>query len=40
MSAASIDRYPKATDRIRGVSTTKPSPLRWPSNTIRKGRFW
>jgi hypothetical protein len=39
MSAASIDRYlapAKATDQIRGVSTTKPSPLLRASITIRK----
>lgn len=39
MSAASIDRYlkpAKAGDRIRGVSTTKPSPLLRSSITIRK----
>jgi hypothetical protein len=39
MSAASIDRYlapAKATDQIRGVATTKPSPLLRASITIRK----
>ena len=39
MSAASIDRYlapAKATDRVRGVSTTNPSPLLRASITIRK----
>ena len=39
MSAATIDRYlkpAKATDQIRGVSTTKPSPLLRSSITIRK----
>jgi hypothetical protein len=39
MSAASIDRYlapAKATDQIRGVSTTKPSPLLRASIKIRK----
>jgi hypothetical protein len=39
MSAASIDRYlkpAKATDQIRGISTTKPSPLLRSSITIRK----
>jgi hypothetical protein len=39
MSAASIDRYlapAKATDQIRGVATTKPSPLLRSSITIRK----
>ena len=39
MSAASIDRYLKparATDQIRGVSTTKPSPLLRSSIKIRK----
>jgi hypothetical protein len=39
MSAASIDRYlapAKATDRIRGLSTTKPSPLLRASIKIRK----
>lgn len=39
MSAASIDRYlkpAKATDQIRGVSTTKPSPLLRSSIKIRK----
>ena len=39
MSAASIDRYlapARATDQIRAVSTTKPSPLRRASITIRK----
>lgn len=39
MSSASIDRYlkpAKATDRIRGVSTTKPSPLLRSSIKIRK----
>lgn len=39
MSAATIDRYlapAKATDQIRGVSTTKPSPLLRSSVKIRK----
>ncbi|MGI9157463.1 MAG: DDE-type integrase/transposase/recombinase [Marmoricola sp.] len=39
MSSASIDRYlrgAKATDQIRGVSTTKPSPLLRSSIKIRK----
>jgi hypothetical protein len=39
MSAASIDRYlapAKATDQIRGVATTKPSPLLRTSIKIRK----
>jgi len=39
MSPASIDRYlkpAKATDQIRGVSTTKPSPLLRSSIKIRK----
>ena len=39
MSAASIDRYlapARATDQIRGVSTTKPSPLLRSSIKIRK----
>lgn len=39
MSAASIDRYlkpAKATDQLRGKSTTKPSPLLRSSITIRK----
>ena len=39
MSAASIDRYlkpAKAIDQIRGVTTTKPSPLLRSSITIRK----
>ncbi len=39
MSPATIDRYlrpAKATDQIRGVSTTKPSPLLRSSITIRK----
>jgi hypothetical protein len=39
MSAASIDRYlapAKATDQIRGVSTTKPSPLLRSAIKIRK----
>jgi hypothetical protein len=39
MSSASIDRYlkpAKATDQIRGVATTKPSPLLRSSITIRK----
>ncbi len=39
MSAASIDRYlkpAKATDQIRGVSTTKPSLLLRSSIKIRK----
>jgi hypothetical protein len=39
MSAASIDRYlkpAKATDQIRGVSTTKPSPLLRSSIKIRR----
>ncbi|GAB3536409.1 hypothetical protein GCM10027403_17120 [Arthrobacter tecti] len=39
MSAASIDRYlkpAKAADQIRGVSTTKPSPLLRSSITIRR----
>ena len=39
MSAATIDRYlkpAKATDQIRGVSTTKPSPLLRSSIKIRK----
>jgi len=39
MSSASIDRYlkgAKATDQIRGRSTTKPSPLLRSSITIRK----
>src|SRR5690625_498120 len=39
MSAASIDRYlapAKATDQIRGTSTTKPSPLLRSSIKIRK----
>lgn len=39
MSAASIDRYlkpAKATDQIRGVSTTKPSPLLRSSIQIRR----
>ncbi|GAB3555746.1 hypothetical protein GCM10027404_33060 [Arthrobacter tumbae] len=39
MSAASIDRYlkpAKAGDQIRGVSTTKPSPLLRSSITIRR----
>jgi len=39
MSPASIDRYLKparATDQIRGVSTTKPSPLLRASIKIRK----
>lgn len=39
MSAASIDRYlagAKAADQIRGVSTTKPSPLLRSSIKIRK----
>ena len=38
MSAATIDRYlkpAKATDQIKGVSTTKPSPLLRSSITIR-----
>lgn len=39
ISAASIDRYlvpAKAKDQLRGVSTTKPSPLLRSSITIRK----
>ena len=39
MSAASIDRYlkpTKATDQVRGVSATKPSPLLRSSIKIRK----
>ena len=39
MSAASVDRYlapAKATDQLRGKSTTKPSPLLRSSITIRK----
>lgn len=39
MSAASIDRYlkgAKATDQIKGVSTTKPSPLLRSSIKIRR----
>ena len=39
MSAATIDRYlrtAKATDQIKGVSTTKPSPLLRSSITVRK----
>jgi len=39
MSAASIDRYlkpAKATDQLRGKSTTKPSPLLRSSIKIRK----
>ena len=39
MSAASIDRYlqgAKATDQIRGVATTKPSPLLRSSIKIRR----
>ncbi len=39
MSAASIDRYlkpAKATDQIRGVATTKPSPLLRSSIKIHK----
>lgn len=39
MSAATIDRYlagTKATDQIRGVSTTKPSPLLRSSIKVRK----
>ena len=39
MSAASIDCYlrpARATDQIRGVSTTKPSPLLQSSIKIRK----
>ncbi len=39
MSAATIDRYlkgAKATDQIRGVSTTKPSPLLRSSIKVRK----
>ncbi len=39
MSSASIDRYlkaAKATDQIRGVPTTKPSPLLRSSIKIRK----
>ena len=39
MSAASIDRYlkpAKAADQVRGVSTTKPSPLLRSSIKIRK----
>jgi len=39
MSAASIDRYlrpAKATDQIKGVATTKPSPLLRSSIKIRK----
>ncbi len=39
MSAASIDRYlkgAKATDQIRGVSTTKPSPLLRSSIKVRR----
>ena len=39
MSAASIDRYlkpAKATDQIRGVSTTKPSPLLRSSIQVRR----
>jgi hypothetical protein len=39
MSAASIDRYlrpAKATDQIKGVTTTKPSPLLRSSIKIRK----
>jgi len=39
MSSASIDRYlapAKATDQIRGKSTTKPSPLLRSSIKIRK----
>lgn len=39
MSAATIDRYLKgarATDQIRGVSTTKPSPLLRSSIKVRK----
>jgi hypothetical protein len=39
MSAASIDRYlkpAKATDQIRGVSTTKPSPLLRSSIKVHK----
>lgn len=39
MSAATIDRYlkgAKATDAIRGVSTTKPSPLLRSSIKVRK----
>lgn len=39
MSAATIDRYlkgAKATDRIRGVSTTKPSPLLRSAIKVRR----
>ena len=39
MSAATIDRYLKGTrdgDKIRGIATTKPSPLLRSSITIRK----
>jgi hypothetical protein len=39
MSAASIDRYlapARATDQVRGVTTTKPSPLLRSSITIRR----
>ena len=39
MSAASIDRYlkpAKATDQVRGVATTKPSPLLRSSIKIRR----
>jgi hypothetical protein len=39
MSAATIDRYlapAKATDQLRGVTTTKPSPLLRSAITIRK----
>ena len=39
MSSASIDRYlrgAKATDQVRGVSTTKPTPLLRSSIAIRK----
>lgn len=39
MSAATIDRYlapARATDPLRGVSTTKPSPLLRSSITVRK----
>ncbi len=39
MSAATVDRYlktAKATDRISGISTTKPSPLLRNSITVRK----
>ncbi len=39
MSAAPIDRYlqsAKATDQVKGVSTTKPSPLLRSSITIRR----